>query len=538
MFNCSVSEESQHATFIIGTPQEITLNSIVWQGAAAKLKMGAFPTESAIRPVTLLLVFVCLLIGTLVLLQRILPRGLPRRCLHVMAGVGNLCHLAVLPQTSCAALISAISPVAFGVLLYIFSSTSLLRSVSASLDQKNIAKRHAMLEYGICSGVANFLYAKNRSLGRICVAGLICLVFGDGLSSLAAFLPSRWRQYRAPDPDKTLAGIVIGCSGAIAGLHFSQNILGLDLGLTIAQMITLAISGGIIEALYISGEWDNTVIFVSVSTLRYCVIDDSYFKFAIAWIIILMGELCAAKHYLTIHGARTGILVFFVHALAGYEFLAPISLFVIGSFYTSKVFKHRIALLIDDLFTRNACQVLANSYVGLICSLLSQIYTRKIRKPLLFLAYVNYAEAFSDTLASEVGSGLAKPGSKVFVLGKFKLAPPGTDGGMSLCGTIASIVGAGAIAYLWCLQGERRFPDALFIFSLGLQGSLVDSLLGSLFQESCITHDGRLGRHKDSFRAVSLKNGRLRLSNTVVNVLSVLSSSLLGLILILQGLIV
>ncbi|EFO63710.1 Membrane protein, putative, partial [Giardia lamblia P15] len=452
-----------------------------------------------------------------------------------MAGVGNLCHLAMLPQTTDAALISAVLPIMFGILLYMFANTPLLRSVSMGLNKKDIIKQHALLEYGICSGVTNFLYTRSRSIGRVCVVSLICLVFGDGLSSLAALFPSRWQHYRAPDSTKTIAGMLIGCSGAMLGLYLSQSFLGLDLDLKTTQMIIIAISASIIEALRISGEWDNTAVFIGIFVLQCCIVDNSYCKFCVVWAIILMGELCAAKQYLTVHGARAGILVFFTHALAGYEFLAPLSLFVIGSLFASKVFKHRISTFVADVFARNAYQVLSNSYVGLICSLISHIYTKRNRQTLLFLTFINYAEAFADTLASEVGLGLAKPESRVFVLGKLKFAPPGTDGGMSLRGTLVSISGAGAIAYLWCLQGGKQFPEAICIFCLGIQGSLTDSLLGSFFQESRVLQDGRLGRDESIRGAVSLKQGKLRLSNTAVNMLSVLSASLFGLLLVLQG---
>lgn len=487
------------------------------------------------KPVIFLVAFTCGLISLLVVLQKYMPCGLPRKCFHILVGVGNLFHLTVIPQTTTSALISAILPILFGILLYTFANSSLLKSIFTSLGNQSATKAHAMLEYGICSGLANFFYIRNNRAGGVYLVGLVCLVFGDGLASLASFLPSWCRKYRAPDPSKTVAGMVTGSIGTMVGLYMSQNVIGLNLGLNITQMIILAASTSIIEALYISGEWDNITVFLGTMVIRYFILDGSYIKFGIVWLIIFMGELCAAKNYVTVHGAQVGVLTFFIHALAGNEFIAPLFLFVIGSFFASKVFKNRITALVDDLFTRNTYQVISNSYVGLLCSLLSHIYTGRNRQILLFLTFVNYAEAFSDTLASEIGMGLARPGRRVFVLGKFKLAPSGTDGGMSLHGTLASMTGAGAIAYLWCLQGERQLSEAAFIFGLGVQGSLIDSFLGSLFQESCILKDGRLGRPGGICNAVSLKNGKLRLSNTAINVLSVLLTSILGLILVLQG---
>jgi uncharacterized protein (TIGR00297 family) len=64
----------------------------------------------------------------------------------------------------------------------------------------------------------------------------------------------------------------------------------------------------------------------------------------------------------------------------------------------------------------------------------------------------------------------------------FKPTPPGTDGGISLFGTIAASAGALAIAVTALLAGLITPKQAAVIALAGFLGTFVDSLLGSLFE--------------------------------------------------------
>jgi uncharacterized protein (TIGR00297 family) len=95
------------------------------------------------------------------------------------------------------------------------------------------------------------------------------------------------------------------------------------------------------------------------------------------------------------------------------------------------------------------------------------------------LALAALAEAAADTSSSEIG--MAFPGKTVLVT-SFKPAPPGTDGGISLLGTIAAVIGAAMVAASVLISGLVTPRQAALVVLAGFLGAMVDSLLGSLFE--------------------------------------------------------
>jgi uncharacterized protein (TIGR00297 family) len=86
------------------------------------------------------------------------------------------------------------------------------------------------------------------------------------------------------------------------------------------------------------------------------------------------------------------------------------------------------------------------------------------------------AAATADTWATEIGRH-SPVAPRLITNGR--RVPPGTDGGMTLLGTAGGIVGAGFIAGLSYVSGQR---GTLVIAAAGVAGMLVDSLLGATVQ--------------------------------------------------------
>ena len=153
------------------------------------------------------------------------------------------------------------------------------------------------------------------------------------------------------------------------------------------------------------------------------------------------------------------------------------------SFSTSSAlskFRHtareaRIAGIVEKSDERDAVQVLANGGLFAAAALASTF----TGQPWLATAALGaLAAAASDTWATEIGT-LAGGIPRSIV--SFKPLPPGTSGGVTAAGTLASVAGALFVAAVAYLTGAGRLPMAVFIG--GVAGSAADSLLGATVQE-------------------------------------------------------
>lgn len=118
----------------------------------------------------------------------------------------------------------------------------------------------------------------------------------------------------------------------------------------------------------------------------------------------------------------------------------------------------------------------------------SMSFDRSYLAAQLACAYVaHFATANGDTWASEVGI-LAQSKPRLITSLFLQEVPPGTNGGMSLLGTLASAAGGGfiglvyyAMAPLYVGSGSQLWM-IIYATLCGLLGSVVDSLLGATLQ--------------------------------------------------------
>jgi len=122
---------------------------------------------------------------------------------------------------------------------------------------------------------------------------------------------------------------------------------------------------------------------------------------------------------------------------------------------------------------RNALQVLANIGVASVCALL---YARLGDKRLLVCAGAALAEAAADTVSSEIGQAV---GGVPRLVTSWKVAGTGTDGAVTLAGTLAGAGAAVAVATACMLGGMFGGHEFLVCIAAGMIGTFVDSLLGA-----------------------------------------------------------
>ena len=168
-----------------------------------------------------------------------------------------------------------------------------------------------------------------------------------------------------------------------------------------------------------------------------------------------------------------------IYLALGWRGFAMLALFVVsGSVLT------RIGYQIKEISgtaegrggRRGAKNALANAGIAVACALLAALAPYPEAFTAAFVA--SLGAAFADTAESEVGqlfSGTPR------LITTFAKVPPGTDGAVSLAGTLAGIAAAGLTAFLGLAVGLVQSPgSALLIAIAALLGTAVDSLIGAL----------------------------------------------------------
>jgi uncharacterized protein (TIGR00297 family) len=94
-------------------------------------------------------------------------------------------------------------------------------------------------------------------------------------------------------------------------------------------------------------------------------------------------------------------------------------------------------------------------------------------------AYAALAEAAADTVSSEIGQVL---GGTPRMLTTLRRVPPGTDGAVSLAGTLAGVLAAGVIAAIGTLTLGLPWSSGVLVWLGGVFGLFFDSLLGATLE--------------------------------------------------------
>jgi uncharacterized protein (TIGR00297 family) len=140
---------------------------------------------------------------------------------------------------------------------------------------------------------------------------------------------------------------------------------------------------------------------------------------------------------------------------------------------------------------RTALQVLANLFFAGAALALPAPWS-------LLIAAAVIAECVSDTLASEIGEVI---GGTPFLITTFARAPAGTDGAISLGGSIAALIGAAAIAATATWSFRQPLGFAVIICIAGFAGCIFDSLLGATVERRGLIGNNAVNLASTAFAA-------------------------------------
>ena len=211
---------------------------------------------------------------------------------------------------------------------------------------------------------------------------------------------------------------------------------------------------------------------------------------------IIIAYLAYSAHSLNTSGAIAATVVgTIVFGLGGLDWAILLLIFFVTSSALSRLFKKRKQGL-DEKFSkgheRDAGQVFGNGGLATVFVLIHAIY------PESTVGWIGFAAALAavnaDTWATELG--VLNPTQPIMITNLRKRVEKGTSGGISLLGTLASLLGAFAIVLPASFLTDNW--SLLPIITLaGLFGSLFDSLVGATVQAMyyCPAHKKETEKH-------------------------------------------
>ncbi len=226
---------------------------------------------------------------------------------------------------------------------------------------------------------------------------------------------------------------------------------------------------------------------------------------AIAVNTVLLGVAAIVpKKLLTPGGlANAWILGVIVWGCLGWQgYLLVMFYFLVGSGVTfvGKAQKEELGIAEARSGARGAGNVWGSALVGAICAILVFVLLTQnlaidiipISFSLIALLKLGFVASFctklSDTCGTEIGKAY---GQRTFLITTLKPVPRGTEGAVSLEGTIAGVVGSIAIAIVGWLLGLISPIGILTCAIAAFVATTIESLIGATIEDKVpfLTHD-------------------------------------------------
>lgn len=354
--------------------------------------------------------------------------------------------------------------------------------------------------------------------------GVFCTSIGDGFAGVVG----QGISHRNPKicGNKTLYGTLTNFIVCVIVVAVMNSIFGL--GLLWWHIISVAFFAVELE-LFTGHGLDNITVTLGSSLLSFAFINlDSINGYVLPILITpLVIAFSHTKNALTKGGIIAALILDVVISvsLGNFGFIILLAFFAFGVL-VDKIKKRydKAKQNIEKKGTkRDAIQVLANATIPAISAVLYFIFKEQI----FVVAFVaSLAEALADTAAS----GIAAFSRSTFDPFRMRKCEKGISGGMSLLGTLASILGAAIISALALAFGRITLTESLIILIAGFLGGVFDSMLGSLLQVKykCGVCGQILEREEHCGERTHKHSGLSFVTNDTVNLLGTLFSAVIA----------
>jgi uncharacterized protein (TIGR00297 family) len=192
-------------------------------------------------------------------------------------------------------------------------------------------------------------------------------------------------------------------------------------------------------------------------------------------------------------GALVGVVVAFILMMAAGlgGFIPLLAVFFLTLIATRWGYKRKQRLGVAERRRgRTASQVLANLAPAAICAL-PAIWFPELSDILLVGAVAALAEAAADTVSSELGQATSRG---AYMITNFRDVPIGTNGAISVEGTISGCVAATVIPWVSAAYGLIDWRWMFVVAFAGIAGMFLDSVMGATWE-----NNGKLGNDSVNF---------------------------------------
>ncbi len=428
-----------------------------------------------------------------------------RKIVHI--GVSNWWFIAILTMKD--PLIASIGPISFIVINYLSYKRNLFKGMEIE-EKSNLGTVYFPISLLILVLLSYYRIIPFYAAG----IGILTMGYGDGLAGLIGKPFGKIKIFG----NKSFEGsaVMFGATFLIAFL-FLQSF---GVRHAILFSFEISISATIIEMITPFGI-DNLTVPILTALLSFLFVKSDIFPF----LAIIVNFVAAFFSYRQKAVNQTGFLAGFVvgSIILMINWLSYLMLmtFFISASIVSRIDggKKAISQNINEKGgQRDYLQVLANGGVGMVATVLYFLTKNHL---FLVATAISFAESNSDTWGSEIGVFSRKDPISII---NFKTLEPGLSGGVSAIGLIASLIGAFIISGVFSIF-EKNFQRGLELFFLiglaGFVGSIIDSIIGALFEVKYITEDGliverRFGNEKEN----KIYSGFSFVNNDFVNFVS------------------
>ena len=363
---------------------------------------------------------------------------------------------------------------------------------------------------------------------------LLILTFAD---TAAALIGEKWNNpilFKPWRDKKTIQGSLgMGITSfLLTGIgtivfRYITDIEALEAPTLFLLCIIVALMSTITEMLSDSGSDNLSVPIVSAITydLYLFTMNSGEIMTFFIWSLIsfLLLLIFFKLNILTIDGALGAFIMgLFIFGIGGWKFLLPIVLFFLTSSFLSKILNDK-----DQNFEsfpkgsrRDLIQVYANGGIPMLIS----IWWLYDPSEILYIAFLaSVASSTADTWATEIGIySKITPRNCI----SFRKLKPGVSGGVTLFGTIGSLLGAGIIS----LSGQfflQSSVQTLLVLLAGFTGSILDSIIGATVQAIfvCNKCGGETEKSQHCGNPTMLESGNKMINNDMVNLLCTISGA-------------